>query len=140
MKTIKVASIIGLSALTLFSCSKYEENDGVTVKSKKARVANTWVIDQAFSDGENVTENYDEFTLTTKEDGDAQLNAKFEWGPFSYEYETDGTWEFTSSKENISFDYEDDDADKTYQILKLEVDEMWLRETGGEDELHLKAQ
>jgi hypothetical protein len=34
-------------------------------------------------------------------------------------------------------DFENDDADRTYQILRLKEDEMWLREIGGEDELHL---
>ncbi len=138
MKTIKILTLTAATALiALPSCSKYEENEGITLKSKKERVANTWKIDKAFNDGEDVTDEYDEYTLTTTKDGDANLMVKYEFGAFSFEAETQGTWQFESGKENIAFDYENDDADAEYQLLRLEEDNMWLREKGGEDELRL---
>lgn len=134
-KWIAVIGIIGI--VSFGSCKKYEEGPAISFKSKKERVANTWIIQQALRDGEDVTSDYDEFTLRTTKDGDAELAALYSFGAFSYEYETSGTWGFESNAELISFDYQDNDADVKYQILRLEEDAMWLREQGGEDELHL---
>lgn len=125
---------------TLFvlpSCNKYEEGPGVSLRTKKARVANTWKVDKALNNGEDVTSEYDEFTLRTTKDGDAELAALYSIGDFSYEYDTQGTWAFENDKETLLLDFEDDEADNSYQILKLMENEMWLRENGGEDELHL---
>jgi len=138
MKTGKWILTMGvLLTVAIVGCNKYEDGPGISLQSKKERVANTWKIEQALRDGEDVTSDYDEFTLRTTKDGDAELAALYSFGAFSFEYETMGTWQFETDKENISFDYQDDDADVTYQILRLEEDNMWLREKGGEDELHL---
>lgn len=140
MRSIKYLVPVGaLLLLVLTGCKKYDEGPAISLKSKKARVANTWIIDKAYSKGVDVTKDYDEFILKTTVDGDATLAALYSIGAFSFEYETNGTWQFENNKENIAFDYKNDAADKTYQILKLEIDNMWLREKGGEDELHLKA-
>jgi hypothetical protein len=140
MKSLKYISLAVIVAIVGFSsCKKYEDGPAFSLKSKKARVANTWEIDVAYRNGEVVTDDYDEFTLRTEVDGNASLAALYSLGDFSFEYETQGTWQFEDSKEVISFDYENDDADAKYQILKLENDNMWLREQGGEDELHLKS-
>jgi hypothetical protein len=138
MKTGKL--VLGLSlitAITFASCKKYEEGPVISLRSKKERVANTWQIEVAYNDGEDVTEEYDEYTVKFTKDGDAELAALYSWGGFSYEYETNGTWSFMNNSEELEVDYEDDDADEVYQILKLEEDELWLRVKGEEDELHL---
>lgn len=119
------------------ACKKYEEGPAVSLKSKKERIANTWKIDRATDDGEDVTENFDQYTLMLTKDGDATLNARYSWGDVDIIVETDGTWEFDDKKEEIHFNYEDDDADVNYQILKLKEDELWLREEGEDLELHL---
>ena len=137
-KGIKIAAGLGLMAVfALSSCNKYEEGPIASLRTKKERVANTWVIESAYRNGEEVTDDYEEYTLHIEKDGDAELAALYTWGSFSYEYETDGTWEFTNKAENLSLDYEDDDADQVYQILRLAEKELWLRELGGEDEIHL---
>lgn len=138
MKISKWIALTGIvSIIALGSCKKYEDGPAISLKSKKERVANTWRIEQAFRNGEDVTSDYDEYTLFTQKDGDAELAALYSFGAFSYEYETQGTWDFESNNEIIAFDYQDNDADVKYQILRLEEDALWLREQGGEDELHL---
>lgn len=124
-------------ALTFTSCKKYEDGPAVSLIPKKERVANTWQIEQAWNDGEDVTDNYDQYELQMLTDGDARLVAIYTWGDLTFEYETDGTWNFENNKEEIKLDFEDDDADNTYQILRLKETELWLREKGGEVELHL---
>ena len=138
MKTGKL--ILGLSliaTMTFASCKKYDEGPIISLRSKKERVANTWQIEAAYNDGEEVTEEYEEYTVKFTKDGDAELAALYSWGDFSFEYETNGTWSFMNNAEELEVDYENDDADEVYQILKLEEDELWLRVKGEEDEIHL---
>lgn len=138
MKTTKLILALGLmTTIGLSSCNKYDDGPAFSLQSKKARVANTWVIAQAYNDGEDVTDSYDEYTLITSKDGNAELKAVYSFGNFTFNYETDGTWKFEDSEKTLVLDFEDNDADRSYQILRLKDDEMWLREEGGEDELHL---
>ncbi|MEO9531077.1 MAG: hypothetical protein ABJG68_06185 [Crocinitomicaceae bacterium] len=137
-KTIKIASGLGLMlAFGLTSCNKYEDGPAISLRTKKERVANTWEIENAYRNGEEVTEDYEEYTLHMEKDGDAELAALYKWGDFSFEYETDGTWMFENDAKTLKLDYENDDADQDYQILRLAEKELWIREIGGEDELHL---
>ena len=128
-----IAMIMG----TLGSCSKYEEGPSLSLRSKKARVANTWKIDKAYRNGNDVTNDYDQYSLYMNKDGDARLVAIYKSGNFTFEAETDGTWKLESDKEDLNLDFENNDADRKYQILRLKEKELWLREQGGEDELHL---
>lgn len=137
-KTIIFSGLLSV-LVVLPSCSKYEDGPGISLRTKKARVANTWEVESASRNGEDVTNDYDEFTLKTTKDGDAELAALYTAGNFSYEYDTQGTWMFADDKENLMLDFEEDDADRTYQILRLTEDEMWLREIGAEDEIKLKT-
>ena len=132
--------IVACGVLTMFafaSCNKYEDGPAISLRSKKERIANTWQIEVAYNNGEDVTDQYDEYTLKFTKGGDAELAALYSFGAFSYEYDTDGTWSFGNNAEELDLDYEDDDADASFQILRLAEDELWLREKGGEDELHL---
>ncbi len=138
-KTLSIALVSILSAGFITSCNKYEDGPTVSLLSKKARMENTWAIENAYRNGENVTEDYDQYTLKMTKNGDANLTATYTAGSFSYQYETQGTWTFKDDKESVMLDFQDDDADQLYQILKLEDDALWLREIGGEDELHLKT-
>jgi len=133
--------LISALALMIFtSCEKYEEGPTISLVPRSERVENTWVVDRAYEDGEDVTSSYDQYELTLTQDGAATLEADYTFFGTEIETSTDGTWEFTNDEENISFDYEDDIADGTYQILKLTQDEFWLRKTGDDLELQLREQ
>jgi hypothetical protein len=136
IKNVLTASAI-IGAIGFSSCNKYEDGPAFSLRAKKERVANTWKVQKATNNGEEVTDQYDEYTLRTTRDGDAELAALYTLGNFSYEFETDGTWAFESDQTVLNLDFENDDADRSYQILKLEEDEMWLREVGKEDEIQL---
>lgn len=140
-RVMKKTKILLFSAMfltvSMFSCSKYEEGPALSLRSKKERIANTWKIEKAYRSGQDVTEDYDQYLLTMGKDGDASLLATYTSGAFTFQFQTNGTWKFENSKEVLVLDFEDDDADAKYQILRLKEDELWLREQGGEDELHL---
>ncbi len=135
MKKLAIAMSLLLGVTT--GCKKYEEGPAFSLRTKKSRVANTWKIDKAYSDGEDVTDSYDQYELYMSKDGDAELVAIYSFGNFTGEFETQGTWKFEDSKETLVLDFQDDDADESYQILKLKNDELWLREEGEEVELQL---
>jgi hypothetical protein len=137
MKTTK-SIILTLVAVILSTGCKYEEGPAISLRTKKARMENTWNIEKAMDDGEDVTDSYDNYTLRLDKTGDASLTASYSYGPFAYTGTTDGTWDFTNDKNDLKLDFEDDDADMEFQILKLTNEELWLREKGEDLELHLR--
>lgn len=136
MKT-KLIILTAFLALTTVSCSKYEDGPAISLRSKTQRVANTWKIENAYRNGEDVTSDYDQYVLTLRDDNTARLVAIYTSGVFSVEVETNGTWTFEDKKEVLVLNFEDDAADGKYLILRLKEKELWLREVGGDDELHL---
>lgn len=118
------------------SC-KYEDGPIVSLRSKEQRLANTWKVESAYNDGNNVTSSYDQYELQMLTDGKARLAAIYTLGNVTFEYETDGRWELINDKEDLKLDFEDNDADRTYQILRLKEKQLWIREKGGDTELHL---
>lgn len=116
------------ATFVLGSCSKYEEGPLVSLRTKKARVANTWEIDRYVSaDGEETQDNSDN-TIEYTKDGDVTYN----FGNASYS----GTWEFNSDKTGIevttqAFGFS---GTSTSIIVKLKNDEMWLADEEDYDE------
>lgn len=140
MKSVIKNLSIPVLALTLSitSCKKYEEGPMISLRPKKERIANTWIVAKATKDGKDITNSYDQYDLQMLTDGDAKLVAIYTIGDISFEFETDGTWDFKDNKEELALDMENDNADRTYDILKLKENELWLREKGTDVELHLE--
>lgn len=137
MKSLKSVVAVIL-VLGFAACKKYEDGPLISIIPKAERVANTWIVEKAYSDNQDVTEDYDQYELYLTKDGAAELTAKYTVFGTTFESQTNGTWEFTNDKENIKFDYQDDDFDSEYIILKLTEREFWLRQVGQDIELHLK--
>lgn len=136
MKTLRlIMAVTGLFTFTM--CNKYDEGPMLSLRSKTERVANNWKVAQAIEDGKDVTGDYNKYELDLTKTGNARLSAEYKFVRVSYKFETDGTWSFVNDKENISFNYKNDDADAVYRILKLHEDEMWLRKDGTTLEFHL---
>ena len=142
MKTMKKLRLIALSTVLLFAFSftscKYEEGPTISLRPKNERIANTWVIDKAYHNGEEVTDEYDQYELYLTTDNKASLTVVYSGGTFTFEYNTSGVWAFANSKEELVLDFEDDEADRTYEILRLAEKELWLKEKGGDTELQLQ--
>lgn len=140
MKTIlkSITALFVGATFILTSCNKYEDGPAFSLRSKTARIANTWQVDKAYEDAEDVTDQYDQYELQMFSNGDARLAALYTFGDFTFEFETDGTWEFENNAEDLALDFDNDDADRTYEILRLKEDELWLKAKGGSTELHLE--
>ena len=126
-----------VAVITLSSCQKYEEGPAFSLRTREARVANTWKVDKAMNGDNDVTSSFDQYVLELTKDRDATLTANYSLLGIDFDFTTTGSWDFENSAEDLRLDFEDDDADETYEILRLKEKELWLREKGGDLELQL---
>lgn len=137
MKTNQILlSVIAIIMLSFTSCKKYPDGPVFSIHSKTDRVANNWKVGEALENGNDITENYEKWELDLTKGGNASLSAKYVILGIPFEYVATGTWIFVSNKEEISFDFDRDEADGVYEILRLKTDEMWLSKVGDELEFH----
>jgi len=130
-----------LTGLTLIlpSCKKYEEGPALSLRSKKERISNTWVIESAFRNNVNISDAYKDFILIMNKNGSATLQLKVIVFSSEIFLQTDGTWTLEEFNENLRLNFENNDYDRYYEILKLKETELWLREIGyNGDELKLR--
>jgi len=140
---MKAKSLTLMCALTLSivlgsSCQKYEEGPAVSLKTRKERVANTWAVEKAYRDGKDVTTDYGQYELQMLTSGFAKLVAVYHMEGIQYEYETEGTWKLENKDDDLRLDFGDNRADRTFTILRLKEDQLWLREKGGSEEIRLR--
>ena len=138
MKQVKffLSAALVVILISVTGCQKYPEGPLVSLRTKTERVANQWKVAQALDNGSDVTSSYNMFELRLTKKGGATLSIKYTALGATLEYTTEGQWSFVNNKEKISFDYDNNDADRVYRILKLEEEEMWLKEDNGNIELH----
>jgi hypothetical protein len=140
--TMRTTPVLMLLALVISigssSCSKYEDGPAFSLRSKTERISNTWRVEKAMENSSDVTSDFDQYQLQMLSDGDATLAALYTLGDLTFEFQTNGTWSFENNSEDVRLDFENDAADRTYQILRLKEDELWLREKGGTLELHMR--
>lgn len=126
MKILKLTTLlIGLTLIFGTSCGKYEEGPGISFRSKKARVANEWIVDQyVYANGDVEKESESNILELTKDGG---VTVIFSGGTLT------GAWEFVKDKEEISFNF----SGTTYKekIVKLKNNDMWLEDSDG-DQTH----
>lgn len=134
----KITVFFSVLALTASGC-KYEDGPFISLRSKKDRVANVWVIEKAFNNGNDETSDYEQYELDLNKDGKAKLTSNYKSGGFTFSFSTEGVWVFENKKNDIRFDFDDDDADMVYEILRLKENEFWIKEKGGTRELQLKS-
>jgi hypothetical protein len=114
-------------SLLISSCGKYPEGPGFSLRSKKARVANTWVVEYAedLEDGEEETDDYQNQELTLTKENEVRFK-------FGNSFIVEGSWEFKNDKESIRLSFSN--SSQTYDLLKLKNKEMWWE--GDDDEIH----
>ncbi|XOV67829.1 MAG: hypothetical protein ACFHU9_01395 [Fluviicola sp.] len=135
--TLKIGLIALMSASTLVGCQKYEDGPMLSLTPRTERVANTWKITYAEQNGEDVSNDYEQYELYLTTDGEAQLDAVYSAFGSEFTTSTEGIWMFTNDEENILFDFEDDSQDDTYEILRLKNEELWLHDLDRDLELRL---
>lgn len=85
-----------------------------------------------------MTSDYDNYVLTLTTGGSATLVATYTVFGVNFTGETNGTWAFQNDDEELVLDFENNDADGTYQIRRLTETELWIHKVGDDLELRLK--
>ena len=118
----------------LDGCKKYEEGPRISLKSKKERISNHWLLTKYLENGQVPTSYTSSWDIDIKTNGDY-----ITYTDYSSSGEIIGTWRFSSDKEKITFTEMGGDS-YTFTILKLKEKELWLEEKDGNDtyELHLE--
>jgi hypothetical protein len=128
---------VSMALITITSCGKYEEGPGFSLRSAKARVVNTWVIEKYIANGQDVTSAilamFNDHALEFKSDDSYKFTA-------NGGSET-GTWSFDSKKEQLELLETGSTTKFNQRILRLTNKEMWLLEEDGTDkiEVHYKT-
>lgn len=137
MKNASIGLLLSVLFLTTPSCKKYEEGPYVSLRSKTERVANNWRVEKAMNGNTDITSDFERYEIIFTTSNRASIIAAYKFFGTTYAYITEGTWSFNGNKEKLIVDYENNEADRVYFILRLSEDEMWLREEGSALELHL---
>ncbi len=124
MKKMMIWASALMIALVVASCGKYEEGPKISLRSKKARLANEWVVTkydvEEYEDGvlvDSYTENESSDPTIIKIDKD---------GTFEVDGEK-GTWEFKGDTDLV-FKYDDEpDYEDVFEIIRLKNKELILK-------------
>ena len=145
MKAIKtlLAVILVSGILISTGCKKYEEGPVVSLRSKKERVINDWLLKEEYKNGAKQDNSNTTIELEIKDDGSVIKTTTFSYTVFGETQTTTITnyynWEFNSDKTKLILTVSNEDGEnysygESYTIVKLYENEMWLKYIDGDDE------
>lgn len=112
--------LIAASAIIFTGCKKYADGPSISTLSITKYLSNNWkVVKATASDGDDVTSNFNEYSIEIKKDGTyIEINNS---------HTDTGTWTLDGTKDNIMFT----EGSNTHRclILRLKNKELWLKET-----------
>lgn len=139
MKRTLSLALLGVFALSLsfIGCKKYQEGPGISLNSKKGRIAAVWSVSESYSDGVLDTCTGDCAATRTASSMEYTKDGKYTstsvWvsnGTAQPATVTTGKWELSEDKMWIMIDPDADSPDEGYYwsdyILKLKGKEMWV--------------
>ena len=131
MTKLKSLFVIAALIVAVTGCKKYEEGPALSLRSKEARVANTWKVEYTSTNGTDYTSFYSDYTMTFTKDG----GYSFVWGNVT----GSGKWEFQNDEEEIKISGTSSQSSETIHILKLKEKEFWYYSMDGNDrtDVHL---
>jgi hypothetical protein len=124
-----------LTAITVLSistgCKKHPDSPDFSLRTRKARVANTWKVDNYKVDGIDFTSLFAGYTETFTNSG----AYSYTWGVLNGA----GTWTFQNDFAEIRLNGNDEQSNRVLTILKLEEKSMWYTYMVGgiKNEIHL---
>ncbi len=118
MKKLILISFIAVLGFGLNSCSKYEEGPSLSLRTKKARLVNEWVVQSYTVGGVDQTSMLPtDYSLNIKDDDTYELTSNGQ--------KEIGTWEFFESKEKLKLTPEGTvGTSNIYIILMLKNDDL----------------
>ncbi len=120
--TLFLAATI-VTVLNFSSCSKYEDGPKFSLRTKKARLTGEWEVVRIG----NETFPQDGYSVEMEFEKEGDFRYTYSYDSYSYSY--NGTWEFSSDKEEV--DIIIDNNVETFEILRLKNDELWLEDSNN---------
>lgn len=119
---LKVAiASLGVLALTLQGCGKYEDGPAFSLQSKTKRLVGDWYMQNASLFQEL------ELILEFEKDGDFTLEQVISYSGYDpYSAEIEGSWEWEDGYEAVILSYEDEGENEQvrWEIKRLTKDEL----------------
>jgi hypothetical protein len=128
-KLINFTLMFAVCTIIALSGCKYEDGPGLSLRSKKSRIAATWEYKKVIYNSVDETALYIGDTWEMKKDG----NFTDLWDGYS----DPGKWDFALDKEAIDFRY-DDGSIARYTIKRLTAKDLWLENIDSGDTLYLE--
>jgi len=117
--------ILPLLAIVLLNSCIYEDGPKLSLRSKTARLLNTWYIDKVYEEGIDKTEDYKSvyvnYKLEIKSDNNYDLSYK---AGNLINYSETGTWKFSDDKINLLHTPKNG-SESSWKILRLKNSEFW---------------
>lgn len=139
MKTLSKLFLFIFSIALLSSCKKYEEGPLLSLRSKEARLANSWKVEKYLENGVDKTSNSQSFFDSYSEEFTKDGIYSYSYVIGNDTYTGSGKWEFQSDETEIKVSGVSGASSETLVILKLKNDEFWYYIMDGSDkqEYHL---
>lgn len=143
-----IITIVFLIILT--ACKKYPEGPTLSLRTKSARLSNSWKI-QSYKfnsmDSTTFVKNYlfNNYLLTINKQGSYSMQYNAVLGFLSFPFNEAGKWVFSNNKKDVIFTKESGNtsavvgSNVTWEILRLNESELWAKYTLNNDvtEVHL---
>jgi hypothetical protein len=135
MKKYLTVAVTAIAVLFAASCGKYEEGPSISLRSKTARVCNTWKVEKYMVNGSDQTATLNLILPNYREVYDKEGNYSFSYDGNS----GSGRWEFQNDKAEIKRSGVSSQSSATLVILKLKEKEFWYYIMDGSDkeEVHM---
>lgn len=133
VKKIILITCVAVSVLALDSCKKYPDGPTISLRTRTARVANTWKVGSATINGKDVTSSYNNINYSETYTKDGAYSYASSLGSGS------GKWAFENSDAQIKRNGVSGQSSEDMTILKLKEVEFWysFTDNGDKYELHL---
>lgn len=121
------ALIVALALTGIAGCKKYEEGPSLSLRSRTARVANTWKMEKVMYNSTDITGSLTSINYTETYDKD---------GNYSYSSNSSsgsGQWSFQNDDTEIKRNGVSSQSTETLKILKLKEKSFWYSYTDGND-------
>jgi hypothetical protein len=125
------ACLLFAGIVSITACRKGEDDPFISLRTRKARFANEWMLVKYEKNGERQDIGNATYIYNTSKDG--YLKETIEGAVFgvSTRRVREGSWDFVSDKEDVKITIDNDV--QIFEIQRLAHKELWLKRQDGSD-------
>jgi hypothetical protein len=126
---MKINLILTLLIAVTFTGCIYEDGPKFSLRSKEARMINTWNIDKVYEEGVDKTDDYKSVYVNYKLDlkSDKNYDLSYKAGNL-LNYSESGTWKLSDDKTKLLYTPKNG-KESSWTILRLKNSEFWAEMT-----------